>query len=61
MIVVPIAMLLLAYFIGYPLLEKDNVNFFVTLFITQSFSLNSSIFISTPILERELKIRQQLQ
>lgn len=35
--------------------------FFVSMFIMQSFSLNSSIFINTPLQDRELKIRQQLK
>ncbi|CAD8121510.1 unnamed protein product [Paramecium sonneborni] len=62
MLVLPMLILLFAYFFGYHLLQsKDQIQFFVSLFISQSFSLNSSIFINTPILERELKIRQQLK
>ncbi|CAD8075717.1 unnamed protein product [Paramecium primaurelia] len=62
MLILPMLILLIAYIFGYHLLQDEaQTQFFVSLFISQSFSLNSSIFISTPILERELKIRQQLK
>ncbi|CAD8123171.1 unnamed protein product [Paramecium sonneborni] len=62
MLILPMLILLFAYIFGQHLLtSEDQTQFFVSLFISQSFSLNSSIFINTPILERELKIRQQLK
>ncbi|CAD8203490.1 unnamed protein product [Paramecium pentaurelia] len=62
MLILPMLILLLAYLFGYQLLQgQTQIQLFVSLFISQSFSLNSSIFINTPILERELKIRQQLK
>ncbi|CAK66172.1 unnamed protein product (macronuclear) [Paramecium tetraurelia] len=62
MLILPMLILLLAYLFGYHLLQGETqIQVFVSIFISQSFSLNSSIFINTPILERELKIRQQLK
>ena len=67
MLFLPIIFIYIGVLVGkYYVLEMENISdgtkiFFVGIFIVQAFCINSSIYINTTVLERETKMKNNLQ